>query len=99
MGVLDGWTSSKGKGQFWVNVGHPILTNGGFVAQLFSAMRGGTAAVPKLLWDFLLGVRTAISINHANKTAVVLFEYYIGYMFRFCDTVTELTTSTTVAHT
>ena len=37
-----------------VNVGHPIVTNGDFVAQLFSAVRGGDAALPKLLWDVLL---------------------------------------------
>ena len=28
MGVLDGWRSSKGRGSFWVNVGHPIATDG-----------------------------------------------------------------------
>ena len=27
MGVLDGWRSSKGRGSFGVNVGHPIATN------------------------------------------------------------------------
>jgi len=37
-----------------VNAGHPIATNGDFVAQLFSAMRGSDAALPKLLSDFLL---------------------------------------------
>jgi len=38
----------KGKGAvLGVNVGHPIVTNGD------SAMRGGDAALPKLLWDFL----------------------------------------------
>ena len=37
-----------------VNVGHPIVTNGDLVALLFSAVRGGDAALPKLLWDFLL---------------------------------------------
>jgi len=30
MGVLDG----KGKGQFWVNLGRPIVSSGDFVAYL-----------------------------------------------------------------
>jgi len=31
VGVLDGWWSSKGKGQFWgVNFGHPTVTNGDY---------------------------------------------------------------------
>jgi len=37
-----------------VNVRHPIVTNGNFVAQLFSVVRGSDAALSKLLWDFLL---------------------------------------------
>jgi len=37
-----------------VNVGYPI------VAQLFSAVKGGHAALPKLLWDFLFLVRYAL---------------------------------------
>jgi len=52
-----------------LNVGHPIVTNGDFVAQLFSAARGGDAALPKLLWDFFLhwllpysGKRNAASV-------------------------------------
>jgi len=32
-----------------VNVGHPIVTNGDFVARLYFAMRVGNAALPKLL--------------------------------------------------
>jgi len=36
-----------------VNVGHPIVINGDFVAYLLSAMMGGNAALPKLFWDFL----------------------------------------------
>ena len=42
MGVSDGWRSSK-KGQFLevgLNVGHPVETNGDFVAQLCSDARG-----------------------------------------------------------
>jgi len=31
IGVLDGVKSSKGRGTFGVNVGHPIVTNGDFV--------------------------------------------------------------------
>jgi len=42
-----------GEGAVWgVNVGHPIVTNGDFVAELFSAVKGGDAALLKLLWDF-----------------------------------------------
>jgi len=44
----------RGRGSFRVNVGHPIVINGYFVAYLFSAVRGGDAALSKLLWDFLL---------------------------------------------
>ena len=44
----------EGKGTiFGINVGHPIVTNGNSVALLFSAMRGGDAALPKIIWDFL----------------------------------------------
>jgi len=35
MDVLDGVEIAEGKGQFWgVNMGHPIVTNGDFVAYL-----------------------------------------------------------------
>ena len=37
-----------------VYVRHPTITNGDFVASLFSAVRGGDVAFPKFLWDFLL---------------------------------------------
>jgi len=40
------------------NVEHPIVTNKDFVAQLFSPVRGGDAALPKLLWDFLFNLIT-----------------------------------------
>jgi len=30
----------------WVNVGHPIVTNGNVVAYFFSEVRGGDAALP-----------------------------------------------------
>jgi len=54
MGVLNGGGNRRRKGTILaVNVGHPILTNGDFMVYLFSAMRGGDAALPKLLWDFL----------------------------------------------
>ena len=54
-----GWRSSKGKGAVLeVNMGHPIVTNGDLWQLLFSAMRGGDAALPKLLWDFLSCIRT-----------------------------------------
>ena len=35
-------------------MGHPVVTNEDFVAYLFSAVRGGDAALPTLLCDFLL---------------------------------------------
>jgi len=38
---------------FVVNVGLPIVTSVDFVAWLFSDARGGDAALPILLWDFL----------------------------------------------
>jgi len=48
MGVLDrGGDRRKEGAVFGLNVGHSI------VAQLFFFMRGGDAALPKLLWDFL----------------------------------------------
>jgi len=43
----------RGRNSFGVNVGHPIVANGDFVVQLFSAVRGGDAALSKLLCDFL----------------------------------------------
>jgi len=39
------------RGSFGVNVGHPIVTICG-IAVL--CRKGGDAALPKLLWDFLL---------------------------------------------
>jgi len=55
MGVLDaGGDRRRERSSFGVNVGHPIVTNADFVAQLFSAVIGGDADLPKLLWDFLL---------------------------------------------
>ena len=44
----------RDRGVLGVNVGHPIVTNGILVAWLLSAVRGGDAALPKLLCDFLL---------------------------------------------
>jgi len=46
-----------------VNVRHPTVTSGLFVVQLFSAVSGGDAALPKLLWDFLLTVLLDIASN------------------------------------
>ena len=54
LGILDGVEIGEGEGVVLrVNVGHTIVTNGDFVAWLFLAVRGGDAARPKLLWDFL----------------------------------------------
>jgi len=45
----------KGEGAILrVNVGHPIVTDGDFVASLFSTIRGGDEAFPKLIWDLML---------------------------------------------
>jgi len=35
MGVLDGIMIVEGKGSYWMNLGHPIVTNGDFATQLF----------------------------------------------------------------
>jgi len=48
--VEEEWDSFGGK------CGHPIVTDGDFVAQLFSVVRSGDAALPKLLWGFLFQV-------------------------------------------
>ena len=45
-----GSRSLKDNGQFWGNLGHPILIDGIF------SVRGGDTAHPKLIWTFLLGV-------------------------------------------
>jgi len=48
MGILDGSGDRRRRGAvLGVNVGHPIATNG------ILCVRGGDAALPKLLWDFL----------------------------------------------
>ena len=49
MGVLDGVEIVEGKGSFEGK----CVTNGDFVALLFSAVRRGDADLLKLLWDFL----------------------------------------------
>ena len=54
MGSIEGGNRRRKGAVSAVNVGHPIVTNGDLVALLFSAVRGGDAALPKLLWDFLL---------------------------------------------
>ena len=49
MGVLDGSGDRRREGAVLVvNVGHPIVSNG------ILCVRGGDAALPKLLLDFLL---------------------------------------------
>jgi len=66
-------------------VGHPIVTNGDFVA--FSAVRGGDAALPKVLWDFFFSDTTATlqstkSRNQFLNAAALLssfddFDYFV----------------------
>jgi len=47
MGVLYGVDIVKWEGTVSeVNVGHPIVTNGDFVAEFFSAVWGGDVALP-----------------------------------------------------
>ena len=43
--------------------GDSTVTIGDFVVQLFSTVRGGDAALPKLLWDFLFTVKLDIAMN------------------------------------
>ena len=57
--------SSKGRGSLMVNVGHPIVTN------VILCTRGGNAAFPKLLWDFLF----------RNEFAVGLVRHFSGSAF------------------
>jgi len=67
MGVLHGMEFVEGGAVLGVNVGHPIVTSGDFVAWLFSAVRGGDAALPKLVWDFLLiAAHVVYTINYCN---------------------------------
>jgi len=47
MDVLDGWRSSKRKGQFWGEFGPPHSNERVFVVKSFSAVRGGDALLPK----------------------------------------------------
>ena len=48
----------QGKGaDLVVNVEHPVVTNGIF------CVRGGDAALPKLLWDFLFKIVNNYSIR------------------------------------
>jgi len=50
IGVLDeGGDRRRGRDILGVNVGHLIVTNGDFVAYLFSSVMGGDVALPKLL--------------------------------------------------
>jgi len=40
-GCIKGWRCKSSKGQFGVNVGHPIVTNGDCGVVIFSAVRDG----------------------------------------------------------
>jgi len=61
-GRSSDWCIRWGEHRGWegaalgVNVGHPIVANRDFVALLCYAVRGGDAAFPELVWDFLLYV-------------------------------------------
>jgi len=63
-----------------VSVKDPIVTKGEFVSLFFSAVSGGDAALPKLLWDFLLLYRHHRSgfscgpILHTEPTPYTLLE-------------------------
>jgi len=62
-GVLNGGGHRRrGKDSFGVNMEHPIATNEDFMVQFFSAVKGGDAAVPKLLWDFLFLLSTRLHV-------------------------------------
>jgi len=64
--ITWGGDCRRGRGSFellGVNVGHPIVTNGDFV-ELFSVVRGCDAALPKLLWNFLLSIDVIIVVSN-----------------------------------
>ena len=72
MGVLHGGGDHRReRAVLGVNVGHPIVANGDFVAQLFSAVRSGDAALPKLLWDFLLLFSLSLSLQSSAVKQVL----------------------------
>ena len=77
-GVLIG-SGDRGRRRvsFEVNVGHPIVTNGNFVAQLFSAFMGGDAAFPSLLWAFCLTCCRA----HARSDRLYAETFWIKISF------------------
>jgi len=52
-GCIGRVVNVDGERQFWGKLGHPVVTDGDF------AVRGGDAAFPKLLCDFLLSVKRA----------------------------------------
>ena len=66
IGVLDGVDVIEGEEAVkGVNVEHANVTNGDFDAKLFSAVRGGHAAVPELLWDFSFAIWSCFSVSNA----------------------------------
>ena len=62
------------RGSFGVNVGRPVVTNGDFVAYLFFAVRGGDAALPKLLWDFLFLLKLANVVCSCSGNSTRFFK-------------------------
>jgi len=51
---------------FGVNLGHPIVTNG------ILCMRGGDAALPKLLWDFLFLLLIFLKVKNVTGINAIL---------------------------
>ena len=82
VGVVKGVEIVEGEeAVLGVNVGHPIITSGDSVTvtYLFSAVRGGDAALPKLRWDFLFivglpGHNNISSTRSSQLSAHVMFE-------------------------
>jgi len=77
MGVLDGGGDCRKEGEILgVNVGNPIVTNGDFVAYLFSAVMCSDAALPKLLCD------SNFLFAFAQYKMYVVLEYLSSFEFQ-----------------
>ena len=72
IGVLDGSGDRRREGAVLVvNVGHPIVTNE------ILCVRGGDAALPRLLWDFLFSRLWHIVV-------VRIWHVIVHVLFMFC---------------
>jgi len=58
-----------------VNVRYVIVTIGDFVALLLSAVKGGDAALLKLLWDFLLEFDTFYYFVTVGLRSILMSTY------------------------